>query len=116
MIKTKIKKGPCIDKNCSYCCDPVKVSSFFPERLIPKDSTGKVLWKEKGFLTSAGVVDGLKLKSYECLNFDKKSGLCKDYDNRPDICKNSSCIDENSDKSIDEQHKKMVEEKFIAIK
>ena len=40
--------------------------------------------------------------------------VCLDYDNRPEICRDSTCIkDEKGD--IDEQHKKETEQKFIKI-
>ena len=48
-------------------------------------------------------------------NFDKETRLCKDYENRPNICRNTSCIN-NSEKSIDEQYSELVDTKFIKIK
>ena len=45
--KVDAKFGPCVDKNCSYCCDPVKVSRFFPDDKIPTDLNGEKIWKER---------------------------------------------------------------------
>lgn len=112
----KEKKAPCIKKNCSFCCDPVKISRFSPNNLIPRNQDSNLLWDFKGFLSPSDVVDGVKLKAYECKNFDKKSGLCKDYEKRPNICKNTTCIDESSKETDDKQHEKFTREKFISIK
>lgn len=112
----KEKFGPCLDKNCSYCCDPIKVNATFPIDKIPKDRSGKPLWEEENLLTSKECPDGTKIKTFRCKNFNKDTGLCNDYEDRPDICKNTSCIKEESDKSVDEQHKETLEEKFILIK
>ena len=65
---------------------------------------------------TAGTLDITKLETYDCKNFDSASGLCKDYKNRPDICKNSGCINPNSSESIDEQFEKMKDKEFIKIK
>ena len=35
--------------------------------------------------------DGYKLDFYSCKEFDEQRGKCKDYENRPDICKNTRC-------------------------
>lgn len=54
-----------------------------------------------------------KLKTFNCIEHDKETGLCKNYDNRPDICRATSCINEDSQESIDEQHKKIINSKFF---
>ena len=48
--------------------------------------------------------DTQKIWLYECLLFDKTMGKCKAYEQRPDICRNTSCINSESDKSIDDQY------------
>lgn len=48
--------------------------------------------------------DPQKIWLYECLLFDKITGKCKAYEERPDICRNTSCINPESDESIDKQH------------
>lgn len=106
----------CIEKKCSYCCNPVKVEVTFPKEKIPLDKKGKPLWEEKNLLTSEECPDGIKIKTFRCKNFNKETGLCDDYENRPEICRNTSCIKEGSNKSMDEQHKETLDEKFILIK
>lgn len=52
----------CLEKNCSYCCDPVKVDHSFPNEKIPKDKQGEPLWKQKeGTLVSKERPDGIKI-------------------------------------------------------
>jgi len=111
----KEKYGPCFEKKCSWCCNPVKVHRFFPESKIPTNKKGEKIWEPDGLLATE-CVDGEKLEAYKCKNYNKKTGLCKEYEDRPDICRNTSCVDEKSDESIDEQHNKMVKQKFIPIK
>lgn len=111
------KFGPCLDKKCSWCCDPVKVSSRFPEEEIPKDKDGNLIWKKRDeIIAPEETWEVQKLKTFDCVKYNKNSGLCEDYDNRPEICKETSCIDENSSKTIDEQHKETINSKFIKIK
>ena len=119
MIKESIENnpGPCIEKKCSYCCNPVKVDRFFPEEKIPTNEKGEKIWKQrKGLLAPESQIDRVRLKSYDCTNFDSLTGKCYDYENRPDICKHTSCIDKKSEKSVDEQHKKLTDDKLIEIK
>lgn len=109
--------GPCIKKKCSFCCNPVKVDRFFPDDKIPVNKHGKKIWKERQeILIPKSEIDITKLKSYDCINFDKLTGKCLDYDNRPIICRRVSCIDKDSTESVDEQHKRITKEKFISIK
>ncbi len=110
------KFGPCLEKNCSHCCDPVKVGRFFSEEDVPINKDGNKIWMGKNeLLVSVDVPDGQKLKTYNCVNFDAQTGKCKDYNNRPEICRNTSCVSADSTESIDEQHTKFVGEKFISI-
>ena len=41
------KPGPCLEKSCSFCCNPVKVARFFPEKRIPVDKNGKKIWEKR---------------------------------------------------------------------
>ncbi|MCL5406887.1 MAG: YkgJ family cysteine cluster protein [Patescibacteria group bacterium] len=109
------KFGPCIEKKCSRCCDPVKVARFFPEEKIPIDKEGEKLWQERPELLVSEKHTERPFKAYDCRNFDSETGHCKDYDNRPEICQNTSCIDKNSSLTVDEQHQRVLEEKFISI-
>jgi len=113
----KIEKfGPCDEKNCSRCCNPVKVPTSFPDEKIPVDNKGEKIWENTGkILIPKKHTDTTRLNTYECKNYDKKTGKCLDYENRPDICRNTSCVDEHSEKNIDEQYKKTMNEKFIEI-
>lgn len=117
-MKNFNKHAPCLDKNCSFCCSPVKIN----QRVIrsgfnsPLDKNGNKIWKETGdILAPVENFEKVKVITFDCINYDKENGKCLDYENRPEICRNTTCIrDENGD--IDEQHKQMTEVKFIKIK
>ncbi|MFH1098613.1 MAG: hypothetical protein V1723_01680 [Candidatus Uhrbacteria bacterium] len=69
------KLGPCIEKNCSVCCNPVKVNRFFPEDKIPKNKKGEKLWRQREeILIPKDDIDAVKLDSYDCVNYDKEGG------------------------------------------
>ena len=113
----KEKLGPCIDKKCSKCCDPVKVHRFFPDEKIPRDSDGKPLWaKRRELLVPDSNPDGQKIETYDCKHFDPMTGKCQDYEHRPDICKNSGCVNPDSSEPEEEQFKKLADQKFIKVK
>lgn len=110
------KHAPCLDKKCSHCCNPVKVLRRFPEDKIFVDNNGKKIWNKRDeILIPESHIETVKLDAFDCVNYESKTGLCKDYENRPDICRNSSCIHEDSDLTQDEQQKRMAEEKFIVL-
>lgn len=110
------KQAPCSEKKCSVCCDPVKVHRFFPEEKIPLDKNGEKIWvQRKGLLAPLSHIDTERLKTFDCKKFDKSTRQCVDYDNRPDICRNTSCIHYDSGESVDDQHKKFIEEEFVTI-
>lgn len=113
---SKEKFGPCIEKKCSFCCNPVKTDRFFPDEKIPKDKNDKPIWEDEGLAVKTECVDGEKFKVFKCKKFNKETGLCDDYENRPDICKESSCINEKSNKSQEDQYKKMSKTEFTYIK
>ena len=113
----KERIGPCIDKECSECCNPIKVNRFFPADKIPKDKEGTSLWTKKGeLLVPDDNPDGQKIETYNCKNYDPETGKCQDYENRPDICKRSGCIDPSSEKSEEEQFKRLANQKFIKVR
>jgi Fe-S-cluster containining protein len=113
----KEKFGPCIEKNCSVCCNPVKVARFFPEEKIPKDADGNNLWQKRNeLLIPQNQSTEDRLEAYDCKNFNTKSGLCNDYENRPSICRNTGCIDPNSTEPNEEQFKKAQGKDFVKIK
>jgi Fe-S-cluster containining protein len=108
--------APCLEKKCSACCNPVKVGRHFDERRIPKDKNGEKIWEKNDYLlVPESHPDTVRLKAYKCRLYDKKTGQCQDYENRPDICKRSSCIDKNSEKTITEQQKEMKNEKYMKL-
>jgi len=115
--KIKERTGPCLEKNCSECCDPVKTKRFMPPEMMPKDKDGNDLWsKRKELLVPADNPDGEKIETYDCKNLDPKTGKCLDYENRPDICKKSGCVDPDSPESQETQFKRSSDRKFIKIK
>lgn len=112
----KEKHGPCIDKNCSWCCNPVKVRAGFPESKIPKNKSGEPIWHKRAeILVPEEHPDTVRLETYDCDHLDHETGRCKEYEDRPEICKSSGCVDETSSESEGEQYKKTVEQKFLKI-
>lgn len=110
--------GPCTEKQCGWCCDPVRVNLKYTniEEVEKKIATnGKKLWEKREEMLIPEVhPDTVRLSTYDCNNFDKESKQCLDYENRPKICKNTSCIN-STEKTVDQQHKEQVEEKFVSF-
>jgi Fe-S-cluster containining protein len=80
---------PCKEKDCGWCCDPVKVKAGFPMSQIPKDKNGKEIWEKKPEMRIPEAhPDTIRLDIFECLNYNKEEKKCDDYENRPDICRN----------------------------
>ena len=116
----KNKKGPCLEKKCSWCCDPVKIGfskrQGFDDSILDKENL-RDIWEDTGeILVPEENIDTDRIKTFKCVNYDKESGKCKDYERRPNICRNTSCVDTKSDKSVDEQHGDMINSKFFKIK
>ncbi|KKR07358.1 MAG: hypothetical protein UT32_C0012G0021 [Parcubacteria group bacterium GW2011_GWC2_39_14] len=106
-----------LDKKCSSCCSPVKVHRSFPDEKIPVDVNGEKIWTDRGeIMIPIKHIDTVRLRTFDCKKLDQQTGQCQDYENRPDICKNTSCFDEAHPSSIDEQHREFVDEKFITTK
>ncbi len=114
------EKNPCLEKNCSWCCDPVKIvrgKNIANEIKTPKDTSGEDLWIKTGEeWAPEKEIDTDRVDVYECKNLDKETGLCKDYENRPQACKNTNCVKADSELSIDEQYKNFVNTKFLVTK
>jgi Fe-S-cluster containining protein len=109
--------GPCLDKKCSTCCSPVKVHHSFPDEKIPVDEKGEKIWTDRDeLIIPEDHPDTVRLRTFDCKKFDSDSGQCQDYENRPAICRKSSCYDESNPSSIDEQHSRCIKEKFIIVK
>ena len=116
------KHAPCIDKsidkNCSFCCNPVKIDKriIVNGLRLPKDKNGKSLWKERDeILAPEDTMEKVKIATFDCINYDENTGKCLDYENRPEICRNTTCITDQSG-DVDDQHKKVTEVKFVKIK
>lgn len=80
-------KNICLTHGCSECCNPVKIDSKY---IIGDDHpffvfSGEILIPEKH-------PESIRLKTYTCKFFDQEKGVCKDYKNRPSICKNTICV------------------------
>lgn len=104
------KEAPCIEKWCAFCCDPVWLTwRYSPDISNITDTTWKQIWKYIGMCPSKKHPDTSKIRLYECLLFDKNTKKCINYEQRPDICRNTTCIQPNSNKSIDEQHKEFTD-------
>jgi Fe-S-cluster containining protein len=115
------KHWPCIEKKCWRCCNPVKISFRkgydSSEISVPKDTDGHPLWiSEKEIRAPENNVDTTRIQIYTCLLYDKNNKTCKDYEHRPNICRNTSCIDSDAKDTIDAQHKKNTNVHFIKIK
>lgn len=102
----------CLKYNCNICCNPVKVHKFFDEEKIPK------IWKPRNkLLIPLNAIGIIELKVYDCVLFNKDTWLCNNYNNRPDICKITTCIkDPLKQKDMDSYIKKIKEQIFISIK
>lgn len=98
------KFGPCLEKKCSWCCNPVKMDRSFSNSDIPLNKKGDKIWIEReGLLVAEENIDGRKLKAFDCINYNPETGLCNDYKNRPEVCKNTTCI-QNPENNPEDQH------------
>lgn len=108
------RHGPCLDKNCGHCCDPVKVNIKNTGE-IPKDKNGKDIFILRNeILVPESRPDTDKIKTFDCINFDPLTKKCLDHENRPDMCRSATCITD-LDGDIDEQHRKVTSENYIKI-
>ncbi len=111
----KNKNAPCLEKGCSFCCNPVAIDERqiknIGEENLPADKNGDSLFSSrKEILYSKKNPDSTKFMTFNCKNFDSNTGLCRDYENRPDLCRNTSCINVDSVKSVDEQRKDFIDQ------
>lgn len=108
--------GPCIEKNCSFCCDPVKIPSrnLTLGNKLPKKKDGSELWIRRSEILVPEDDLESKIVTFDCVNFDKTTGRCLDYDGRPNECRNTSCLNIEGG-TDDEKHKELTEKKFIKI-
>lgn len=107
------KHAPCLDKNCGYCCDPVKIDT----RNIgqpPTDKQGKVIFTPRKEILRPINSPEIAIKTFDCVNFDPLTKKCLDHENRPDLCRNSTCVSD-PDGNVDEQYRETTSQKFIKI-
>lgn len=107
---------PCIKHNCSICCHPVKFRYGFKQN--KKDELNSLPFRDRDEIVAPeSSIEKTRLETYDCENYDEATGLCKDYENRPQICRDTKCEafdteDETEQKRIIEEIK---EEKYIPI-
>lgn len=108
------RHAPCLEKNCGHCCEPVKVDVKNVGQL-PRDKNGREIFiPRKEYLIPETKPDTVRIKTFDCVNFDPITKKCLDHENRPDLCRNSTCISDQNG-NIDEQHKRVISEDFIKI-
>lgn len=111
------KYSPCVEKQCSKCCDPVKVRMGFPDNKIPLDENNEKIWERQNEIyIPEDHMETTRLETFNCLKYDPRTKKCLIYEKRPEICKNTSCIGDDSKESIDEQHQKAIKTKYIISK
>ena len=107
----------CRQHSCSDCCKVVKMKKGFKSHIGEglKDLPFK---DRKEIWISEKHPETVKLETFDCDLYDEKDGLCKDYENRRDICKKTTCtarVTEDVEKQK-ELIKKFKQEKFIICK
>lgn len=111
---------PCLEGNCSWCCNPVRIPYHKQNGInlnIPKNDSGEEIWTDRDeILAPLNGIDRIRVKTYDCKNYNHDSGLCNDYENRPDICKNTSCINSDSNEDKEEQCRKLINTEFLKLK
>ena len=78
----------CLDYGCSECCNPVKINSWIiinARRELPFVDLNEIFIPEQH-------PDSVRLKTYKCHFFNPSTGLCDNYANRPNICRNTECF------------------------
>lgn len=78
----------CLELGCSECCNPVKVNV---SRVFCLGTADPFLRMEC-ILVPERHHETIRLAAYRCKNFNSSSGLCRDYDNRPEVCRNTRCL------------------------
>ncbi len=112
----KNSHGPCLDNNCSWCCDPVKIfnKDIIQGRQLPKKEDGSDMWIRRDEVLVPAESPDTKINTYDCVNFDRTTGRCLDYENRPNECRSTSCL--NLSRGTDkEKFDKITGAKFIPI-
>jgi Fe-S-cluster containining protein len=84
MKRTKEVDSICLKYGCSACCNPVKVNNRVKINDLPFIDREEVLIPEN-------YMESVRLRSYYCPIFNPSTGMCNDYQNRPEICRNTKC-------------------------
>lgn len=81
----------CREHKCGHCCDPVRVRKGFRAH-IGEEAFQALPFEDLGEEhTPVDEHESVTLEAYRCRNYDPNRGECSDYENRPDICRNSDC-------------------------
>lgn len=78
----------CLKYGCSDCCSPVKLRGY---AVVELEKIGKPFVNTGEIYIPESRPDTVRLRTFKCLNFNEKSGRCLDYENRPEICRNTKC-------------------------
>ena len=111
------KENICLKYKCSKCCSPVKMRKGFKAARPNVLASLPLVDRNETWIPETSP-DTTRLETYDCMNFDPETGLCKDYENRPDICRNTECRAFNLDTEEDQQEtvNKIKNEKFYICK
>ncbi|MFH1142582.1 MAG: YkgJ family cysteine cluster protein [Candidatus Uhrbacteria bacterium] len=111
------KEKVCLNHMCSECCNPVKMKQGFKAHQGTK--LNELPFEERDdLLIPETEIDTTRLESFDCKLFDEKTGQCKDYKNRPKICRQTECkaFETNNEQEQKEIIAKIKNEKFICQK
>lgn len=105
----------CLKHGCSDCCSPVKLRGY---AVIELEKIGKPFVDMREIHIPESRPDTVRLRTFKCLNFNDKTGRCLDYDNRPEICRNTKCgafytTDKEQQEKIVSRYKN---ERFMVLK
>lgn len=109
--------NPCLKFNCSECCKPVKMRKGFKRHIGEKLKDLPFVDREELWISKQHP-DTVKIEAYDCKLYDEKSGQCLDYENRPEICKNTTCdaFDTNDEEQQRRAIDKSKKEEFFICK
>lgn len=96
-MRSKDRPAPCLEKDCHECCDPVLMQKNFPDNKIPRGSDGGEIWTKREETWIPENEETVRLQPFDCKKFDSKTGLCQDYENRPEICRITTCVNGSAD-------------------
>ncbi len=104
----------CLRYGCSACCNPVKIRSL----VIINTKDERLPFVDLSMIYAPKMhPDSVKLKTYKCKFFNEETGLCVDYNGRPNICRNTQCsaFDTDNEDEIAKIIENIKKEEFIKI-